>query len=400
MLENKKINWREISNVLKRRALIEIIVVLIILVAGFFALHLRRATPAAPAKYDANSQVLLTLPESKQQVVLDQTVNPQYVNTFAAAIQTDTIARPVQKKLAAKGIKVSLRKLEKQVNVHTNNNNSLIEINVTTNQRTTAKQTAQVYAQVASENVRSLMGIGRGKVLAQPRVNQVLAIQKLPVKQIIVLIVAALVLGLASGCGLEILDRRIRSRYFAETTLGSQPLVLDVQPTAVQLAAVRNTLDMATPPATTLVAQLPVTSSEQQAAVQALAQQYAATGERVLLIDLATDAAAVQQLALPATPADYQGNNVARLPQTTTTNTLLTLQELELSLARFKKDFQRVIFVATGAQTAGNQQLVLHVADARLTLLQQGVTTKKAAYTLQQQSQQTTPVNIVLYLGN
>jgi len=237
-------------------------------------------------------------------------------------------------------------------------------------------------------------------VLAQPRVNQVLAIQKLPVKQIIVLIVAALVLGLASGCGLEILDRRIRSRYFAETTLGSQPLVLDVQPTAVQLAAVRNTLDMATPPATTLVAQLPVTSSEQQAAVQALAQQYAATGERVLLIDLATDAAAVQQLALPATPADYQGNNVARLPQTTTTNTLLTLQELELSLARFKKDFQRVIFVATGAQTAGNQQLALHVADARLTLLQQGVTTKKAAYTLQQQSQQTTPVNIVLYLGN
>lgn len=400
MLENKKINWREISNVLKRRALIEIIVVLIILVAGFFTLHLRRATPAAPAKYDANSQVLLTLPESKQQVVLDQTVNPQYVNTFAAAIQTDTIARPVQKKLAAKGIKVSLRKLEKQVNVHTNNNNSLIEINVTTNQRTTAKQTAQVYAQVASENVRSLMGIGRGKVLAQPRVNQVLAIQKLPVKQIIVLIVAALVLGLASGCGLEILDRRIRSRYFAETTLGSQPLVLDVQPTAVQLAAVRNTLDMATPPATTLVAQLPVTSSEQQAAVQALAQQYAATGERVLLIDLATDAAAVQQLALPATPADYQGNNVARLPQTTTTNTLLTLQELELSLARFKKDFQRVIFVVTGAQTAGNQQLALHVADARLTLLQQGVTTKKAAYTLQQQSQQTTPVNIVLYLGN
>lgn len=400
MLENKKINWREISNVLKRRALIEIIVVLIILVAGFFTLHLRRATPAAPAKYDANSQVLLTLPESKQQVVLDQTVNPQYVNTFVAAIQTDTIARPVQKKLAAKGIKVSLRKLEKQVNVHTNNNNSLIEINVTTNQRTTAKQTAQVYAQVASENVRSLMGIGRGKVLAQPRVNQVLAIQKLPVKQIIVLIVAALVLGLASGCGLEILDRRIRSRYFAETTLGSQPLVLDVQPTAVQLAAVRNTLDMATPPATTLVAQLPVTSSEQQAAVQALAQQYAATGERVLLIDLATDAAAVQQLALPATPADYQGNNVARLPQTTTTNTLLTLQELELSLARFKKDFQRVIFVVTGAQTAGNQQLALHVADARLTLLQQGVTTKKAAYTLQQQSQQTTPVNIVLYLGN
>ncbi|MFL2028501.1 YveK family protein [Loigolactobacillus zhaoyuanensis] len=400
MLESKKISWREISNVLHRRLLIEIIVALVVLVGGFFVLHLGRATPTAAPKYTATSQVLLTLPESKQQVVLDQTVNPQYVTTFADVVGTDLIARPARTKLAQQGIKLSLSALEKMVDAHTNNNNSLIEINVTTDKRVTAKQIAQVYAQVASQNVKPIMGLGRGKVVTQPRVNQVLAIQKLPIKRIAILVIAAIILGLASGCVVEILDRRIRSRYFVASTLAATPLILTQQPTAIELATVRNTLDIATPHAQILVAQLPNASSELTAAVQALAQQYAAAGDRVLLVDLATDTAMLQQFAVATTPADYQGGTVARLPQSPATPTLLTLAEFERSLARLKGDFQRIIFVAAGAEIVGNQQLALHLAAARLLLLQQGVTTKKAAYQLQQQSQSTTPVNVVLYFGN
>ncbi|MFD0898439.1 YveK family protein [Loigolactobacillus binensis] len=399
MLEVKKISWREISNILKRRALIEILVTVVILVGGFFALHLGRATPAAPAKYNATSQILLSLPESKEQVVLDQTVNPQYVSTFGQAITTDLVSKPAQKKLAAWGVTLSLRKLEKMVNVHTNNNNSMVQINVVAGKRTTAKKIATVYAQVASQKVKTVMGLGRGQVAQRTQVNQVVALQKLPVKRIIVVIAAAVILGLASGCGVEILDRRIRSPYFANTTLGTTPLVMAAQPTTTQLAAVRNTLDIALTRSQVILAQLPVASSQQRAAIQALAQQYAATGERVLLVDLAADAAMLKQLALPTTPADYQGDSVATLPQlATAAPVLLTLTELKRSLARLQADFQRVIFVATGAQTAGNQQLLLHVVDARLLVLEQGVTTKQAAYQLQQQAP--APFSVVLYLGN
>ncbi len=402
MLENKKINWREISDVLKRRLLIEILVAVIILVGGFFALHLGRKAPNTPAKYNATSQVLLTLPENKQQVVLDQTVNFQYVNTFADAIGTDLVARPVQKKLATQGVKISLRKLERQVNAHTNNNSSLVEINVTDAKKKRAKQIATVYANIASKQVKSIMGLGAGKVTAKPRVAQeTMALQRLPVKRIVVLIAAAVVLGLASGCGVEIFDRRIRSRYFVESTLAATPFILSQQPSAVQLAAVRNAVDIAVPNAQILVAQLPVSSPEMQTAVQALAAHYAADGERVLLLDLATDAALLKQLAVADLPLDYQQGAVTTLPKAAqNTAALLTLAEFEQCIARFKTDFQRIIILANSAQIAGNQQLALHVADARLLFLQQGVTTKKAAFALQQESQALVPFNAVLYFGN
>ncbi|MFD0896285.1 YveK family protein [Loigolactobacillus binensis] len=401
MIENKKISWLELVDCFKRRLGIELIVLVVVLGGGLFSFQIKNTAATAPPKYTVSSQILLTLPAAKQQVVLAQVVNPQYVASFAAALSSDLVAKPVQAKLASQGINRSLSYLEKRINVQTNMTNSLVTLTLPTNDPAQAKQIMQLDAQVASQQVKRIMGLGRGQVVAAPQVVARQAKPTYSLSKIVGLFAAAIVAALLAALLAELLDQRIRSHYFVRSTLETAPIILDPLPTLTQIAAVRNAIDIALPQAPTIVAQLPTGSSELQAMVTALATQYATSGERVLLVELNADAFWLQQLATTTTQIDYQGTMIRRFPQpATTAPVLLTLPELTASLQHLKTDFDRIILTTTGAQLTDNAQLALHLAAVRLLLLQQDVTRKKSAFQVQQAAQQLPTLALTVYLGH
>lgn len=401
MLESKRVNWRELLDILKRRWFIEILVAVVILVGGFFALHVNQPAVAPVAKYQASNQVLLTLQGNQRQVVMDQTPNPQYIKTFAEVARSNLVAKPVQKKLAEKKLALSLRRLKKQVSIYTNENNTLINIQATADQRSDAKLIARTYAQVASQKVAPVMGIGSGRVVEKPRVKKNLALQKLSPKRLLVLILAAIILGGAAGFLAEYGDRQIRSPYFVLTSLGIEPLQLSATPTATELATVRNTLDIKQASQHVIALQAPAATKELRLFGQQLAEQYAKTLSQVLVVDLAIDTATLQAIANETRKPAYQAGPVAKLEQgqeSADESPQLTLQQLAKCLATFEKNFPLVILLAAGVQLVGNVQLASHLADSRLLLLQQGRSNKKAALQLQQQAHNRTPFTAVLYL--
>lgn len=402
MLESKRVNWRELLDVLKRRWLIEVLIAVIILIGGFFALHVHQPTAAPAAKYQASSQVLLTLRGNQQQVVMDQTPNPQYIKTFAEVARTNLVAKPVQKKLADQHISRSLRRLKKQVSVYTNDNNSLLDIEVAANNRTVAKKIAHTYAQITSQKVGPVMGIGSGRVIAKPSLKKNLTLQKVSPKRLVFVILVAVILGSMAGFLAEYRDRRIRSHYFVTTSLGVAPLQLSAVPTATELATVRNTLDIKQTKQHVITLQAPVATKQLTTIGWQVAAQYAKTGQRVLMVDLATDAATLQAIAAKRLKAAYQSDVVAKLvpaQHTIAEQPQLTLQQLADCLQIFKQDFPLVVLLAAGTQLVGNVQLASYLADSRLLLLQQNYSSKKAALQLQRQaSYKRMPFAIVLYL--
>lgn len=401
MLENKQVSWRELLDILKRRWLIEVLVMVVILVAGIFSLNLRRPTAVSPAKYQASSQVLLTLQTDKRQVVMDQMPNPQYVKTFAEVARTNLVAKPVRKKLAKQSVTLSLHDLKKQVTVYTNDNNSLLDIEVASNNRTDVKKIARTYAKVVSQKVSSVMGIGRGRVVEISRVKKNLVSQKLSFKRVLGLIFVAIILGGATGFLVEYFDQRIRSHYFVATFFGTEPLQLSATPTATELATVRNTLDIKQASQHVIALQAPAATKELRLFGQQLAEQYAKTLPQVLVVDLATDTATLQAIANETRKPAYQAGPVAKLEQgqaPADEPPQLTLQQLAKCLTIFEKNFPLVILLAAGVQLVGNVQLASHLADSRLLLLQQGRSNKKAALQLQRQAHNRTPFTAVLYL--
>nr|SFZ87245.1 Tyrosine-protein kinase transmembrane modulator EpsC [Loigolactobacillus rennini] len=399
MLENKQVSWYELIDILKQRWLIELIVAVIILMVGFFSLNLNRPTATPPAKYQASSQVLLTLQENQQQVVMDQMPNPQYVKTFAEVARTNLVVKPVKKKLATQNISLSLRNLKKQVTVYTNDNNSLLDVEVAADNRAEAKKIARTYAKVTSQKVAPVMGLGHGRVVEAAQVKKNRVSQKLSFKRVFGLIFVAIVLGGASGFLVEYCDRRIRSHYFVTTFLGYEPLQLSSIPTATELATVRNTLDIVQPKQQVITLQAPAATQQFTTFGQQLADQYAQAGQSALVVDLATDAATLQQLASDTVTATYKKGAVTTLAQSTTAEQpQLTLQQLAKCLEIFRRDFPLVILLAAGVQLVGNVQLASHLADSRMLLLQQGRSSKKAALQLQQQAHNRAPFTAVLYL--
>lgn len=400
-MEKRRIYWPELVDLFKRRLWLELAVLIIVLVGGLFSLNVGQSTLPVTPKYTVSDRILLTLPTAKQQLVLAQTVDPQYVASFATTLTSDLIAKPVQAKLAKQGIKIALPSLEKAISVQTNIANSLITINLTSTEPTQAKRIVGTYTNIASQQVKSVMGLGQGQVVERPQLTPIKIVRAVSWTRVAVICVAAVFIGLISGILAELFDRYIRSRYFIRTNLATAPIILDELPTTVQIAVIRNVIDMAIPKSRLLVVQLPTVSAQLQVAVTALATQYATNGERVLLVDLVADAFWLRQLASPTGTADYQGTTIVQFSENHPTQpVLLTLSEFEVSLRRLEVDFDRIIITTSGAQIAGNTQLALHLADARLLLLQQGVTRKKQVRQLQQESRSMSAVELTIYLGH
>lgn len=226
MLETKKVNFREVLDFIKRRWFIALLISILMFVGLFGLIQLKnRMQSNNQHRYFSEGQMLVTIPRSKDEIVLNQPNTMQIVAPYAEVLKSDLILTKVKSSMTSK---MSLKKIRDSVSIRVDNGSTLITVEARGHNAKKVKQILSAYLKVASENINSIMGSGKITILKSDKTPKLLQnSNSLSLKLMVLLILASLFVGTIGAILAELFDKKIRNPFFIESTLGQAPFMID-----------------------------------------------------------------------------------------------------------------------------------------------------------------------------
>ena len=204
------LDFTRIWEIIKKNWMIFLILPII-----FLLLSLTYTFLIAQPKYEASTQVLVNQKEKDKDIMAQQVQsNIQLVNTYAEILKSPRILDKVSKDYN----KYSSEELNKMVNVKTQANSQILNINVTDHNKKESEDIANKVANVFKDDMPHIMNVDNVSILSTANGTAEKVSPKTSVNLIIGLFVG-LVLAIFIIALKEMLDKRIKSEEDVEREL-------------------------------------------------------------------------------------------------------------------------------------------------------------------------------------
>lgn len=169
-------------------------------------------------QYQAQTQVVATLPHQSQQTDNDVNNNLQLVNTYKEFVTGDVVLEQTVAHLNQLGVHRTSAQVKKEVKIKQAPNSLMFSIVVTDKDRFAATETANLLAQMFQKNVQRYLNVDKIAIISQAKLPQKPAF---PPKVLFLGLgsLLGLLLGLFLSILLELTDQTVKDEQFIKQEL-------------------------------------------------------------------------------------------------------------------------------------------------------------------------------------
>lgn len=178
-------------------------------------------------RYSSETQLVVTLPQSRDTNTNDVTTNLQMINTYKELVTSEVVLTQVREQLESQGISLSTEKLKDKITVTQSQNSLMFTISVRDTSPTQAQQIANTTAGVFQREAKNVLNVDKITIISQATADSKPVFPRNTINLFIGAILGLFV-GIVIIFFIEMFDRTIKDEYYITemlhmTILGSVP---------------------------------------------------------------------------------------------------------------------------------------------------------------------------------